>query len=222
MKSLITKAIGSLLALLIVCSALVFLPAWTLNYWQAWVYLAVFIASVSAIVIYLVKRDPELLMRRMNNKEEEKSQKIIHFLVNLAFAFLLIIPALDHRFGWSSVPVYGVVAGDVLVAAGMLIIFFVFKENTFTASTIEVAADQKVISTGPYAFVRHPMYVGGLIFVLGIPVALGSWWGILMVAIFTPILLWRIIDEEKFLIKHLPGYSEYCSKVKYRLAPFIW
>lgn len=222
MKSLIAKSIGALIALLAISGALLFLPAWTFHYWQAWTYLAVFMISVSAIVIYLIKNDPELLLRRMNNKEEEKSQKIIHFLVNLAFAVLSIIPALDHRFGWSSMPVYVVVVGEGFVALGMLVIFFVFKENTFTASTIEVSADHKVVSTGPYAVVRHPMYVGGLIFIIGIPLALGSWWGLLMVLPFALILAWRILDEERFLTKNLPGYAEYRNKVKYRLAPFIW
>jgi protein-S-isoprenylcysteine O-methyltransferase Ste14 len=222
MQSLTTKAIGALLILFAISGALLFLPAWTFDYWQAWVYLAVFSAAISAIVIYLIRNDPELLLRRMNNTEKEKSQKIIHFLVNLAFAFVSIVPALDRRFGWSSVPVYVVMLGDILVVLGMLIIFFVFKENSFTASTIEVASDQKVISTGPYAIVRHPMYAGGLVYIAGIPLALGSWWGLLMVLLFLPIMLWRILDEERFLIKNLSGYAEYRNKVKYRLIRFMW
>jgi len=222
MKNLNIKALAGLLYVFIAVSALIFLPAWTLNYWQAWLYLAVFMISISAVFIYLIKNDPELLARRVNNKEETKSQKVIHFFINLAFAAVIVIAALDHRFGWTTVPWYIVMVGDTFVALGILIIFFVFKENSFTAATIEVAADQKVISTGPYARVRHPMYLGGLIFIVGIPIALGSWWGLLTVVLFAPILAWRILDEEKFLVKNLPGYAEYENKVKYRLVPFVW
>jgi protein-S-isoprenylcysteine O-methyltransferase Ste14 len=222
MRHLNIKAPAGLLYVFIAVSALIFLPAWTLNYWQAWVYLAIFMISISAVFVYLIKNDPELLARRVNNKEETKSQKVIHFFINLAFAVVIVLPALDHRFGWSAVPWYIVMVGDVFVALGILVIFYVFKENSFTAATIEVAADQRVISTGPYARVRHPMYLGGLIFIFGIPLALGSWWGLLTVVLFAPALAWRILDEEKFLVKNLPGYAEYEKKVKYRLMPFIW
>jgi len=221
-KNVNLKAFGGLVYLFVVSIAMLFLPAWTFNYWQGWVYLAVFMISTSAIVLYLVRNDPELMARRINNKEEETSQKAIHFLVNVAFVAVTVLPVFDHRFAWSIVPVWVVILGDTLVALGMLIIFRVFKENSFTASTIQVAADQKVISTGPYALVRHPMYVGGLIFILGIPLALGSWWGLLIVALFVPVLGWRILDEEKFLVKNLRGYKEYKDQVKYRLVPFIW
>ena len=135
---------------------------------------------------------------------------------------MIVIPPLDHRFGWSAVPWYVAIIGDILVALGIFIIFFVFKENSFTAATIEVAADQKVISTGPYARVRHPMYLGGLIFIVGIPIALGSWLGLLTIVLFAPVMAWRILDEEKFLVKNLPGYADYEHKVKYRLVPFVW
>jgi protein-S-isoprenylcysteine O-methyltransferase Ste14 len=222
MKHLNIKALAGLLYVFIAVSALIFLPAWTLHYWQAWLYLAVFMISISAVFMYLIKNDPDLLARRVNNKEETKSQKVIHFFINLGFAIVIVIPSLDHRFGWSAVPWYIVMVGDIFVASGILIIFFVFKENSFTAATIEVAADQKVISTGPYTRVRHPMYLGGLIFIVGIPLALGSWWGLLTIVLFAPVLAWRILDEEKFLVKNLPGYAEYEKKVKYRLVPFIW
>ena len=221
MKHLNIKALAGLLYVFIAVSALIFLPAWTLHYWQAWLYLAVFMISISAVFVYLIKNDPELLARRVNNKEETKSQKVIHFFINLAFAAVIVISALDHRFGWTAAW-YVVMVGDIFVALGILIIFFVFKENSFTAATIEVAADQEVISSGPYTRVRHPMYLGGLIFILGIPLALGSWWGLLAVALFVPVFAWRILDEEKFLIKNLPGYAEYEHKVKYRLVPFVW
>lgn len=218
----IMEALRGFLSLFVVSLALLFLPAWTLNYWQAWTYLAVLMASIAAILIYLVKNDPALLARRVNNTESERSQKVIHFLVNLVFVAAEVVPALDHRFGWSTVPTYFVMTGDILVALGMLIIFFVFRENTFTASTVQVAADQQVVSTGLYARVRHPMYFGGLIFVLGIPLALGSWWGLLTFIPLTFVIAWRLLDEERFLVKNLSGYGEYRSKVKYRLIPFVW
>lgn len=222
MKSPIVQALGALLSLFVVSSAMLFLPAWTINYWQAWTYLAVLMVSISAIVAYLVKNDPALLARRANNTEKEVSQKFIHFFVDLVFVAVSVVSALDHRFRWSAVPTYLEIAGDVLVALGMLIIFFVFRENSFTASTVQVAADQKVISTGLYALVRHPMYVGGLVFIFGIPLALGSWWGLLTFVPLTLLIVWRILDEERFLVNNLSGYAEYQSRVKYHLIPFVW
>jgi len=222
MKSLFIKAVGGLLYIFAAISALIFLSAWTFNYWQAWTFLAVFMASISAIFIYLGINDPNLLARRVKTTEKEKSQKITRALVNLSFSAVIVVSALDHRFAWSSVPLQAVLAGDALVVLGQLIIFFVFRVNTFAAQTVEVEAGQKVISTGPYAFVRHPMYLGGIVFVLGIPLALASWWGLLMIALFAPVIAWRILEEEKLLAKDLPGYAEYRNKVKYRLAPFVW
>jgi protein-S-isoprenylcysteine O-methyltransferase Ste14 len=140
---------------------------------------------------------------------------------SLGFIGLIVFPALDHRFAWSHMPPYAALAGDVLVVLGWLAIFFVFKENTFTSATIELAPDQKVISTGPYALVRHPMYTGALVMLLGIPISLGSWWGLLVIAAMIPALIGRLIDEEKFLARNLPGYVEYQKKVRYRLIPLI-
>jgi protein-S-isoprenylcysteine O-methyltransferase Ste14 len=222
MKSPIIQALRALLSLFVISFAVLFLPAWTLNYWQAWLYLAVLMVSVSAIVGYLVNNDPALLARRMDNAEKEQSQKVIHFFVNLVFVAASVVSALDHRFGWSVVPAYLVIAGDGLVALGMLLIFFVFRENTFTASTVLVAANHKVVSTGLYALVRHPMYVGGLVFIFAIPLALGSFWGLLTFIPLTLLIVWRIVDEERFLVKNLSGYGEYRCRVKYRLIPFVW
>ena len=172
-----------------------------------------------------MKKDPKLLKRRVNGgpgAEKEKSQKIIQSLASIAFITMFVVSAIDHRFGWSRVPPYVVAVGDVLVALGLLIVFFVFKENTFTSAIIEVDAGQKVISTGPYKFVRHPMYTGGLVMLLGVPLALGSWWGLLTVIPIAIVIIQRLFDEEKFLAKNLPGYSGYQKKVRHRLLPFIW
>jgi Putative protein-S-isoprenylcysteine methyltransferase len=225
MKNLNIRAFGGLLFLLIVLAAALFLPAWTLYYWQAWIFLSVFSVSVLAVTIYLMKKDPKLLERRVNGgpgAEKEKSQKIIQFLASIAFITMFVVSAIDHRFGWSRVPPYVVAVGDVLVALGLLIVFFVFKENTFTSAIIEVDTGQKVISTGPYKFVRHPMYTGGLVMLLGVPLALGSWWGLLTVIPIAIVIIQRLFDEEKFLAKNLPGYSGYQKKVRHRLLPFIW
>jgi len=139
-----------------------------------------------------------------------------------AFLALLAVPALDHRLGWSHVPLPVVVAGDVLVGVGFLAVFLVFRKNSYASAVIEVGAEQKVIDTGPYALVRHPMYAGALVLLAGIPLALGSLWGLLVLAPFTAVIAWRLLDEETFLAQQLPGYAGYCSKTRYRLIPFIW
>jgi len=225
MNTLNKKAFGGLLLLLLAMAALLFVPAGTLDYWQAWTFLAVYFASSLAITLYLMKKDPELLQRRMSGgptAEKETTQKIIMSFTSLGFIGLLLIPALDHRFGWSHMPPAMALAGDALMVLGWLAIFFVFKENTFSSATIELAPDQRVVSTGPYALVRHPMYAGGLVMLLGIPIALGSWWGLLVIVAMLPALVWRLLDEEKFLARNLPGYVAYQEKVRYRLMPLIW
>jgi protein-S-isoprenylcysteine O-methyltransferase Ste14 len=225
MNILNIKAFGGLLFLLLVMAALLFTPAWTFDYWQAWMFLAVYFASSLAITLYLMKKDPKLLERRMSGgpiAEKEPTQKIIMSLASVGFVGLIVLPALDHRFAWSYMPPAVALAGDVLVVLGWLAIFFVFKVNTFTSATIELAPDQKVISTGPYALVRHPMYAGGLVMLLGIPIALGSWWGLLVIVAMMPALIWRLFDEEKFLARNLHGYVEYQRKVRHRLIPLVW
>lgn len=225
MTGLNIRAIGWLLVLLVVMGAVLFVSAWTFNYWQAWVFLSVFGLSILAVTVYLMINDPKLLERRMHGgptAEKELSQKIIMSAASIGFAAILIVPALDHRWHWSAVPPYAVIAGNILIVLGWTIILFVFRENTFTSATIEVAADQRVVSTGPYAVVRHPMYSGSLLYFLGIPIALGSWWGLLVGILMMPVFVFRLFDEEKLLARNLPGYSEYMDRVKYRLVPFVW
>jgi protein-S-isoprenylcysteine O-methyltransferase Ste14 len=225
MKLLNRKAFGGLLQLTVFLAAALFIPAGTLNYWQAWVFLVVFFIAVLAITIYLIKKDPQLLERRIkagSGAEMRRSQKIIQFLAAIAFIMIFILSALDHRFAWSVLPYYVVVAGDFLVALGLLAVFFVFRENSYASATIEIVDDQRLITTGPYAIVRHPMYSGAFIMLAGIPPALGSCWGLLAVIPIMLVIIWRLIDEEKFLQINLPGYSAYLSHVKYRLLPFIW
>jgi protein-S-isoprenylcysteine O-methyltransferase Ste14 len=225
MNKLYIRAIRSTILGAIVMAVLIFLPAGTLNYWQGWVFFALFFVASSAIGIYLAIRNPALLERRMNvgpTAEKEKTQKIISFFALLGFIALLVSPALDHRFGWSPVPPYISLAGDALVALGFLLTFIVILENNYAASTIQIAEGQKVISTGLYAYVRHPMYAGVLPLLAGMPLALGSWWGVFGLVIVVPAIIWRLLDEEKFLRQNLPGYTEYANKVKYRLIPFVY
>ena len=225
MKNLYIRAIRSTILGAIVMAAFIFLPAGTLNYWQGWVFFAFFFVSSSVIGLYLAIYNPVLLERRMSvgpTAEKETSQKIITFFALLGFIALLVFSALDHRFGWSPVPPYVSLAGDALVAIGFILTFIVILENSYAASTIQVVEGQKVVSTGLYAYVRHPMYAGVLPLLVGIPLALGSWWGLFGLVFIVPVLIWRLLDEEKFLRQNLPGYAEYANKVKYRLIPFVY
>lgn len=179
----------------------------------------------SAITIYLMKKDPSLLERRMHGgptAEKKISQKIIQTITAIAFIAMLVVPALDPRSHTSMLPPLISVAGDILAALGFLIVFFVYKENSLASATIELAPDQKVISTGPYTLVRHPMYLGGVILFLGVPLALGSWRGLFVVAQMIPAVIWRLLDEENFLATNLPGYMQYQDKVRYRLLLYVW
>jgi protein-S-isoprenylcysteine O-methyltransferase Ste14 len=225
MDDLDRKAFGGLLRMMLILAVLTFLPAWTFRYWQGWLCLFVFFACALAITQYLMSYDPMLLKRRMSggaSAEKEKSQKIIQSLSSIAFISMFFVSALDHRFLWSVVPAYVVIAGDALIVLGFAIVFWVFKVNSFTSGIIEVAAEQTVISTGPYGLVRHPMYFGALIMLFGIPIALGSWWGLVSLVPMTLVIGWRLLDEEVFLIQNLPGYAKYRETVRYRLFPFLW
>ena len=223
--SLDTKAWLGLSLLAVAMALFLFVPAGTVHYRQAWAYLGEFFAAAFLITLYLMKKDPALLKRRLSagpTAEKEKTQKIIMFWASLGFIASLVVPALDYRFSWSHVSPSGIIAGDVLVALCFYCTFLVYKENTFTSATIEVADNQKVISTGPYGFVRHPMYAGGLLLFIGTPLALGSYWGLLALAATLPALIWRLLDEEEFLARNLLGYTEYCAKVRWRLIPGVF
>ena len=225
MKNLGAKAWLSLALLAAVMGLLLFVPAGTAHYWQGWVYLALFVGASALTTLYLLKRDRALLERRMRGgptAEKRPMQRFIMICTSIGFIALLVVPGLDRRFGWSEVPLALVVVGDALVAIGFSLIFVVYRENTFTSATIEVAENQRVVSTGPYAIVRHPMYASASLYLLGTPLALGSYWGLVPIAAMLPFLIWRLFDEEAFLVKNLPGYAEYRARVRHRLIPFIW
>jgi protein-S-isoprenylcysteine O-methyltransferase Ste14 len=223
--SLNAKAWLALLALAIWTGLLLFIPAGTLRYWEAWIYLCVFIGASALVTLDLMRRDPALLERRMRGgpaAEQRPVQKLIVLCVSVAWLALLIVPALDHRFGWSTMSIGTVVAGDLLILVGYYFILLVYRANTFTAATVNVGPDQSVVSSGPYAIVRHPMYASGSLYLLGTPLALRSWWGLVPFAVMLPMLIWRLLDEERLLANELAGYTDYQERVRYRLVPFIW
>jgi len=225
MKHLAAKAWLSVVALAVIAALLLFGAAGTIRYWQAWVYLTIFIGLTAVTTRDLVKRDPALLERRMTGgptAEQRPVQKVIMWGSSAVFIALLLVPALDYRNHWSHVSLPAVILGDVLVALGFSFIMIVYRVNTYTAATVQIAQNQTVISTGPYAIVRHPMYASGLLYFLGTPMALASWWGLVSVVVFIPLLVWRLLDEESMLAANLWGYSEYQRKVRYRILPFVW
>ena len=225
LKSLILPTLTSFIFGVIALGVVLFLPAWTLKYWQAWVFILVFMTLVNLTGLYFSIKDPALMARRKQAgpaAEQSTGQKIMITVAYLSLLGVGVFSALDFHFGWSLMPAFVCIIGDGLVVLANVIWFYVQKENTFVGATVRVFEGQKVISTGPYALVRHPKYVGDLVFILGIPLALGSWWGLLILAISIPGLAWRILDEEKLLKKELPGYVEYMQKVRYRLVPYFW
>jgi protein-S-isoprenylcysteine O-methyltransferase Ste14 len=206
-------------------AVLIFLPAWSLDYWQAWLFLAVFVASLAACNAYFLRHDPALVRRRLRvgpTAERDPAQKRIQALASVMLSALFIVSALDHRFGWSRPPDWAAMLGDLGVVAGLLLISRVFIENSFAAATVQVDAGQRVVDSGPYALVRHPMYTAAVVMLAGIPPALDSVWGLLLIPVAIGILAWRIEAEERYLEIHLPGYSKYRRRVRWRLLPRVW
>lgn len=198
------------------------LPAGTMNYWQVYAYFGVILVPMLFVMWYFLKNDPRFLERRTRVAEKEKEQKLIQ-LINLPiFISAFIIPGLDRRFGWSDVPVEVIIITDAVILGGYLIVFLVFRQNSYASRIIEINIGQKVITTGLYSLVRHPMYLGVLIMYLPTPLALGSYWGLIPMAFLPVSLIFRILNEEKVLSENLEGYYEYCLTTKYRLIPHIW
>lgn len=208
------------IVIMIVMWAVLFLPAGSLQYWEAWILWSGFSILTLFITVYFLKKSPELLSRRMKHKEKEATKKPPAIL-NLCF-LCYIIPGLDFRFHWSSVPVGVIIAANAVVFTGYLFIILVFKENSYASTVIQVEKEQRVITTGPYAIVRHPMYLGLILMMLFTPLALGSFWAIIPALLIIPMNVFRIAGEEDVLLRDLPGYKEYCLKTRYRLIPLIW
>lgn len=219
---IIRRAVWGFSVAVVALGAMFFLPAGTLDYWQAWLYSVTLFTPVIVFGTYLALRDPELLERRMRTRETElRQQRVLRWgLVFFVAGFL--VPGFDRRFGWSQVPTGVVIAADLVVLLGYALFVRVLLANRYASRIIEVMPDQPVISSGPYAIVRHPMYVAVLMIWLASPIALGSWWGVLPLLVIVPILVLRITDEEAMLRRDLPGYAAYCDTVRYRLVPGIW
>jgi protein-S-isoprenylcysteine O-methyltransferase Ste14 len=199
-----------------------FLPAWSLKYWEGWLYIFVIAIPVAIFGLYLFKNDPGLLERRMRTKETRKEQKLILKISGLSFPLIFLLPGLDKRLGWSNVPVFVELASFALVLLGYFMVTAVFRANRYASRVVEVEEGQKVISTGPYGVVRHPMYSSLIVLYLFTPLALGSYWAVIPAGLFLLVLVPRIIGEEKELGEKLEGYREYCAKVRFRLIPGIW
>ena len=219
----------------LVMAALIFVPAGSLKFWQGWVYMAIFFAPTIASTIYFYRHDPGLIERRMQTQEKEGAQKLIMGVVKPVFLVSMLLPGLDYRFGWSQraglLRAFGLtpefqlwltIVSQAMVLAGYLVILWVMKTNSFASSIVEVSADQQVISSGPYAIVRHPMYLGGVVLLLFTPLALGSYWALPGFLLITLLIVFRLLNEEKVLRNQLPGYAEYCRRTRYRLIPGIW
>ena len=206
-------------------AAVLFGAAGTRHFWQAWAYLGVYFVTMEATNVYLIRVDPALLVRRLKRGEggeTEGVQRVFQALVVPLFLGMLAVAALDHRFGWSAVPTAVAVVGQALAAASYVLVFFVFRENTFASSVVEVDTGQTVVATGPYRVVRHPMYTGVVLGALATPVALGSTWAEVFFVPIVGILVMRILAEERFLRERLGGYTEYTGKTRYRLVPGAW
>ena len=197
--------------------------AGTIDYWQGWLYWAVLVLPMALAVSWLIKHDPELLERRMKYREKEKEQQTILKIGTVFFLAGFVAIGIDLRLhGLHSIPTAWILIADLAIFLGYLLIIRVFKENSHASRTIEVVHGQKIITTGPYAIIRHPMYLGFLVMYLMTPIALGSWWAVPVFSLYIPVIIWRILNEEAVLMRELPGYSEYCKKRRYRLLPHIW
>jgi len=219
------RAYGGLVFLLAILGVVLFVSAGTLDYWQAWLFLLAFGVPVLFITVYFLRKDPGLIERRVDagaNAETRWTQKVIQSIATVAFLALVLVPGRDRRFGWSNVDPVIVVLANVLVVVGLGVVFFVFRENSYTSAIIAVGEGQKVVSTGPYRFVRHPMYAGALLMIFAMPLALGSLVGEVFAVLMLATIVWRLLDEERYLDDELAGYRDYRQKTRYRLVPLIW
>jgi protein-S-isoprenylcysteine O-methyltransferase Ste14 len=214
----LVRLVGGVIAI----AAMFFLPAGTLHYWQAWVYMLILLVPLFIFVADLFLRNPALLERRMRTREVEPEQRKIIAISSTVLLAAFIVPGLDRRFGWSSVPTWLVLTADVIVFLSYVWLILVLRENEYAGRTVEVEQRQRVITTGPYSFVRHPMYLGVTLMYGFSPLALGSFWAMIVVAILPIVLIARIVNEEKVLLRDLEDYADYCRAVRYRLIPAIW
>ncbi len=222
MAGLKTRIIARLLALPAVVYLLLFLPAGTFDFWQVYVYFGVILTLALGAMAYFLKHDPELLERRLRTREKQGTQQAVVFSLLIVVLLGIVMPGLDRRFGWSEVPTVVVLLADAVVAASYLFTALVMKTNSYASRIVEVEEDQRLVRTGPYAVVRHPMYASAAVMFFATPIALGSWWGLLPMAVVPMILVPRILNEEKVLRGGLEGYNDYCDEVRWRILPLVW
>ena len=225
MDDLKRQALVGLARFQVALAIMLFLPAWSLTWWQGWLYWFLLGAACLILTLYFLRHDPALIARRIKagpGAEREPRQKLIQGIAGLLICTGFVLCGLDHAFGWSSASPATVLIADAFVLLGFYVMFLAFRENSFAASTIQVDSGQKVIDTGLYGLVRHPMYLGALVMFVATPIALGSWWGLVPVALLAATLAWRLLDEENFLVRNLPGYADYRRKVRTRLVPGVW
>jgi protein-S-isoprenylcysteine O-methyltransferase Ste14 len=193
------------------------------DFWQGWRYWLIFTLASLAITTYFLQHDPALIERRfLARPEKDERQQFIRSLMLAALILLYVVPGIDHRLSWSDVPPSVVAIADAVVALGFAIVFLTFRANSHAGATVDVAADQRVVSSGPYALVRHPMYLGAALVLLATPLALGSEWAFPWALAAIGCLAWRLVEEEQFLSRHLPGYDDYRRRTPYRLIPYVW
>lgn len=194
----------------------------SLGWWEAWLYCVLLLVPMTLFVARMARIDPEFLERRFTMKEKERTQRRVVLWSAPLLLALYVVPGLDRRFAWSEPPLAAVVAAQALALASYLGVLKVFVANRWAGRTVETKPGQEVVSTGPYAIVRHPMYVATLVLYVASPVALGSWWAVIPAILYAPMLVIRILNEEEVLVRELPGYEEYRKKVRYRLLPLVW
>lgn len=221
MKLLLKALIKFMIGLAFV-GALLFLPAGTFAYMNAWLFIGLLFVPIFILGAVLFIKSPELLEKRLNAKENENTQKGVVAVSGLLFFAGFIVAGLDFRYGWSRVPQWAVILASVILLASYALYAEVMRENAYLSRTIEVQENQKVVDTGLYGVVRHPMYAVTLWLFLAIPIVLGSWWSLLCFLPYIIVIVIRIKNEEKVLEAGLDGYTEYKKRVKYRLIPFVW
>jgi len=222
-QSTLTKMVVSRYVMAFVAiAAIIFLPAWSLRYWQGWLYMAILFIPMLFVMVYMLRNAPDLLERRLRMRERETQQKKIIALSYIPFFAAYILPGFDVRLGWSNVPAWVSIAAALVVLAGYAIVFLVFRENQYASRVVEVEKEQSVISSGPYGVVRHPMYVGMILLYVFSPLVLGSYWAMIPALFILPVIVARILNEEKVLARDLNGYPEYMRNVRYRLVPGVW
>jgi len=224
-SSLSQRVIKGLIRLQLILAILLFLPAGSIRFWEAWLYWGLFGVSVLSITCYFLKADPDFVERRMligPGAEPSNIQQVVQFMAGLLACALFLVAGFDHRLRGSDLPASVVLVADVLLVFCMGITFRVFHANRYAAGTVRVEVNQQVVSNGPYATVRHPLYVASILGFLATPLALGSLWALPFGLLLCVIVVFRLLDEERFLLEHLAGYDGYCRHVRYRLIPYLW